>query len=65
MYLYWKRGMKVPLLFGESLNARNVPFLAFRKHDALSGENHVKGLRKLLLKIKWTLVRWLTKLLLV
>ena len=65
MYLYWKRGMKVPLLFGESLNARNVPFLAFRKHDALSGENQIKGLRRLLLKINWTLVRWLTKLLMV
>ncbi|MBO4231058.1 MAG: DUF616 domain-containing protein [Bacteroidales bacterium] len=64
MYLYWKRGMKVPLLFGESLNARNVPFLAFRKHDAVSRNKEIKGIRRFFMKIDWTVVRWLTKLLL-
>ncbi|MBR5661793.1 MAG: DUF616 domain-containing protein [Bacteroidales bacterium] len=62
MYLYWKRGMTVPLLFGESLNARNVPFLSFRQHDAY---NETKGFRRFYMKVKWTVARWLTKLLLV
>lgn len=65
MYLYWKQGMTVPLLLEDAKNSRNVPFLAYYKHTALSGEDQLKGIRLLSKKIKWTVGRWLAKLLLV
>ena len=62
MYLYWKRGMSVPLLLGEGVNSRNAPFLRAHGHSVYRNSG-VKGVGKLFKKIHWTFVRWMTRLL--
>ncbi len=62
MYLYWKHGMVVPSLLGDRVNSRNAPFLKVYGHSVY---RHVqgKGIGKVLKKIHWTIVRWMTRLL--
>jgi len=62
MYLYWKNGMKVPLLLGEGVNARNAPYLKDYGHSVYRYVP-VRGLGRILKKIHWTFVRWMSKLL--
>lgn len=62
MGIYWKRGMAVPYLLGDGVNTRNASFLKSYGHEVYR-QVPEKGLGRVLKKIRWTFVRWMTGLL--
>lgn len=61
--IYRKRGFTPALLFGDSRGAADVPFLWWHNHAGKQDFSSVKGVRRALFKVRWTLKRLLTRLL--